>query len=90
MAAYVDGSLMKVQNNITLDDIFQLGAKCAMVMHLTYNRQTLIKLLKETGPVWGSICGKKYNIPTPEHVANQKDFDESKLPNLLPTAIKLS
>jgi len=33
------------------------------------------------GPVWGSICGKKYNIPVPEHVANQKDFDESKLPN---------
>lgn len=33
------------------------------------------------GPVWGSICGKKYHIPVPEHVANQEDFDESKLPN---------
>ncbi len=33
------------------------------------------------GPVWGSICGKKYHIPVPEHVANQADFDESKLPN---------
>lgn len=33
------------------------------------------------GPVWGSICGKKYYIPIPEHVANQADFDESKLPN---------
>lgn len=32
------------------------------------------------GPIWGSICGKKYNIPIPEHVANQEDFDESKLP----------
>lgn len=32
------------------------------------------------GPIWGSICGKKYNIPVPEHVANQEDFDESKLP----------
>ncbi len=32
------------------------------------------------GPVWGSICGKKYYIPVPEHVANQEDFDESKLP----------
>lgn len=32
------------------------------------------------GPVWGSICGKKYMIPVPEHVANQEDFDESKLP----------
>lgn len=32
------------------------------------------------GPVWGSICGKKYMIPIPEHIANQEDFDESKLP----------
>ena len=32
------------------------------------------------GPVWGSICGKKYMIPVPEHVANQEDFDEAKLP----------
>lgn len=33
------------------------------------------------GPVWGSICGKKFYIPVPEHVANQESFDESKLPN---------
>lgn len=33
------------------------------------------------GPVWGSICGKKFYIPVPEHVANQADFDESKLPS---------
>ena len=32
------------------------------------------------GPVWGSICGKKHFIPVPEHVANQPDIDESKLP----------
>ncbi len=32
------------------------------------------------GPVWGAFCGKKYNVPVPEHVANQEDFDESKLP----------
>lgn len=32
------------------------------------------------GPVWGAICGKKYMIPVPEHIANQEDFDESKLP----------
>lgn len=32
------------------------------------------------GPVWGSICGKKYFIPVPEHVAQQADIDESKLP----------
>ena len=33
------------------------------------------------GPVWGAICGKKYMIPVPEHVAEQQDIDESKLPN---------
>ena len=33
------------------------------------------------GPIWGSICGNRYNIPVPEHVANQEDFDESKLPS---------
>lgn len=32
------------------------------------------------GPVWGAVCGKKYMIPVPEHVANQEDLDESKLP----------
>ena len=32
------------------------------------------------GPIWGSICGKKYHIPVPESVANQADVDESKLP----------
>lgn len=32
------------------------------------------------GPIWGAICGKKFNIAIPEHVANQEDFDDSKLP----------
>ena len=32
------------------------------------------------GPIWGSICGNKYFIDVPEHVASQEDFDESKLP----------
>lgn len=32
------------------------------------------------GPVWGSICGKKYFVPVPEHISSQKDIDESKLP----------
>ena len=32
------------------------------------------------GPIWGSICGKKYMIEVPEHVAQQADIDESKLP----------
>ncbi len=33
-----------------------------------------------SGPIWGSIYGKKYYVPVPEHVANQEEFDESKLP----------
>lgn len=33
------------------------------------------------GPIWGSVCGQKYFIAVPEHVANQEDYDESKLPN---------
>lgn len=32
------------------------------------------------GPVWGAICGKKYHIQVPEHIASQPDIDESKLP----------
>lgn len=32
------------------------------------------------GPIWGSICGNKYHIPVPDHVANQQEFDEGKLP----------
>lgn len=33
------------------------------------------------GPIWGSVCGNKYFVPVPEHIANQEDFDESKLPS---------
>lgn len=32
------------------------------------------------GPIWGSVCGKKFHIPVPEQIANQEEFDESKLP----------
>lgn len=35
------------------------------------------------GPVWGSICGKKYQVAVPEHIANQENIDESKLPSFL-------
>jgi len=31
------------------------------------------------GPIWGSICGKKYMVEVPEHVAQQADIDESTL-----------
>ena len=33
------------------------------------------------GPVWGSMCGKKFYVPVPESVANQEEIDESKLPS---------
>lgn len=39
------------------------------------------------GPVWGSFCGKKYAISVPEHVANQKEFDESRLPGFWEVAL---
>lgn len=32
------------------------------------------------GPVWGSVCGSKYDIAIPEHISRQVDFEESKLP----------
>lgn len=32
------------------------------------------------GPIFGSYCGKKYMVPVPQHVAEQEDIDESKLP----------
>lgn len=32
------------------------------------------------GPVWGAYCGRKYDIPVPEHIANLKEVDESKMP----------
>lgn len=32
------------------------------------------------GPIWGSYCGKKYFILVPEHIANLKETDRSKLP----------
>ncbi len=32
------------------------------------------------GPIWGSICGKKYMVPVPERISSQEDFDDAKLP----------
>ena len=31
------------------------------------------------GPIWGSICGNRYNIPVPEHVANQERSEERRV-----------
>ena len=34
------------------------------------------------GPLWGAWCGKKYDVPVPEHIASLPPLDESKLPGL--------
>lgn len=34
------------------------------------------------GPVWGAYCGKKFFVPVPAQIAEQEDYDESKLPKL--------
>ena len=34
------------------------------------------------GPVWGGICGSKFDVPVPEQYQNAPEYDESKLPSL--------
>lgn len=60
--------LVATMLNVDLGWVILVGVACGTVAMIV------------AGPIWGSICGKKYNIPIPEHVANQEDFDESKLP----------
>lgn len=33
------------------------------------------------GPIWGSYCGNKFNIPVPEHIATSKEIDNQKMPS---------
>lgn len=60
--------LVATMLNVDLGWVILIGIACGAVAMVV------------AGPVWGSICGKKYIIPVPEHVANQEDIDESKLP----------
>lgn len=60
--------LVATMLNVDLGWVILIGIACGSVAMIV------------AGPVWGLICGKKYNIPVPEHVANQEDIDESKLP----------
>lgn len=60
--------LVATMLNVDLGWVILVGILCGMVAMIV------------AGPIWGSICGKKYMVPVPEHVANQEDFDESKLP----------
>lgn len=54
--------------NVELGWVILIGIFCGVIAMVV------------AGPVWGAICGKKFYIPVPEHVANQEDIDESKLP----------
>lgn len=60
--------LVATMLNVDLGWVILVGLACGAVAMVV------------AGPVWGSICGKKYMVPVPEHVANQEDLDESKLP----------
>lgn len=55
--------------NVDLGWVILVGIVCGVVAMVI------------AGPIFGTFCGKKYNVPVPEHVANQDDYDESKLPS---------
>lgn len=61
--------LVATMLNVELGWVILVGILCGTVAMIV------------AGPVFGAFCGKKYNIAIPEHVANQTDFDESKLPS---------
>ena len=61
--------LVATMRGVDLGWVIMIGIGCGIVAMVV------------AGPIWGSICGGKYNIPVPEHVANQADYDESKLPS---------
>lgn len=60
--------LVATMLNVDLGWVILVGIACGAVAMVV------------AGPIWGSVCGKKYMVPVPEHVANQEDLDESKLP----------
>lgn len=60
--------LVATMLNVELGWVILVGVFCGIVAMIV------------AGPVWGSICGKKFNVPVPERVANQEEIDESKLP----------
>lgn len=61
--------LVATMLNVELGWVILVGIFCGVVAMII------------AGPIWGSICGKKFFISVPEHVANQEEFDESKLPS---------
>ncbi len=61
--------LVATMLNVDLGWVILVGIGCGTIAMIV------------AGPIWGSICGKKYDIPVPENVANQEAIDESKLPS---------
>lgn len=61
--------LVATMLNVDLGWVILVGIGCGTIAMIV------------AGPIWGSICGKKYDIPVPENVANQEEIDESKLPS---------
>ncbi len=61
--------LVATMLNVELGWVILVGIACGIVAMII------------AGPIWGSICGNKFNIAVPEHVANQETIDESKLPS---------
>lgn len=61
--------LVATMLNVDLGWVILIGIFCGLVAMIV------------AGPVWGAICGKKYFVPVPEHIAQQADIDESKLPS---------
>ena len=57
--------LVATMLNVELGWVIMVGICCGLVSMIV------------AGPIWGSIAGKKFHIPVPEHVANQPDIDES-------------
>ena len=50
--------LVATMLNVDLGWVILVGILCGTVAMIV------------AGPIWGSICGKKYMVPVPEHVAN--------------------
>lgn len=54
--------------NVDLGWVILVGILCGVVAMIA------------AGPIFGKYCGDKYFVSVPEHIANQEDFDDSKLP----------
>lgn len=61
--------LVATMLNVDLGWVILIGIFCGAIAMIV------------AGPIWGAICGKKYFVPVPEHIAQQEDIDESKLPS---------